>query len=104
MAAGSPIDCSDRLLRHMQRDPMVAQLAYKGCWVRAGRSALAARTGSATARERQLTTSLGKTTIMMPCARLNGADRKESEWHSRGIRPYQGRTERVDGALLGTYL
>ena len=35
------------------------------------------------ARERQLTTSLGKATIMLPRARLKGADGKESEWHSR---------------------
>jgi putative transposase len=56
------------------------------------------------ARERQLTTSLGKTTIMLPRARLTGADGAESEWHSQLIRRYQRRTERVDGALLGTYL
>jgi putative transposase len=56
------------------------------------------------ARERQLTTSLGKTTIMLPRARLKGADGAESEWHSRIIPRYQRRTERVDGALLGTYL
>jgi putative transposase len=56
------------------------------------------------ARERQLTTSLGKTTIMLPRARLKGADGVEREWHSRIIRRYQRRTERVDGALLGTYL
>jgi putative transposase len=56
------------------------------------------------ARERQLTTSLGKTTIMLPRARLKGADGKESEWHSRIIPRYQRRTERVDRALLGTYL
>ena len=56
------------------------------------------------ARERQLTTSLGKTTIMLPRARLKGADGQESEWHSRIIPRYQRRTERVDGALLGTYL
>src|SRR5713226_5828369 len=56
------------------------------------------------ARERQLTTSLGKTTIMLPRARLKGADGEESEWHSRIIGRYQRRTERVDGALLGTYL
>jgi transposase-like protein len=55
-------------------------------------------------RERQLTTSLGRTTIMAPRARLKGADGAESEWHSRIIRRYQRRTERVDGALLGTYL
>jgi putative transposase len=56
------------------------------------------------ARERQLTTSLGKTTIMLPRARLTGADGAASEWHSQIIRRYQRRTERVDGALLGTYL
>jgi putative transposase len=56
------------------------------------------------ARQRHLTTSLGKTTIMLPRARLKDADGAESEWHSRIIRRYQRRTERVDGALLGTYL
>jgi putative transposase len=56
------------------------------------------------ARERQLTTSLGKTTITLPRARLQGADGADSEWHSRIIRRYQRRTERVDGALLGAYL
>src|SRR5713101_6465022 len=56
------------------------------------------------ARERQLTTSLGKTTIRLPRARLKGAAGEESEWHSRIIRRYQRRTERVDGALLGSYL
>ena len=65
----------------------------------------AARTGYRHgARERQLTTSLGKTTIMLPRARLKGADGEESEWHSRIIPRYQRRTERVDGALLGAYL
>jgi len=56
------------------------------------------------ARERQLTTSVGKTTIMLPRARLKGAEGAESEWHSRIIPRYQRRTERVDGALLGAYL
>jgi putative transposase len=56
------------------------------------------------ARERQLTTSLGKTTIMLPRARLKDAHGAGSEWHSRIIRRYQRRTERVDAALLGTYL
>jgi hypothetical protein len=46
----------------------------------------AARTGYRHgARERQLTTSLGKTTIRLPRARLKGADGEESEWHSRII-------------------
>jgi putative transposase len=56
------------------------------------------------ARERELTTSLGKTTIKLPRARLKGGDGADSEWHSRIIRRYQRRTERVDGALLGAYL
>ena len=56
------------------------------------------------ARERQLSTSLGKTTIKLPRARLKSADGAESEWHSRIIPRYQRRTERVDAALLGTYL
>ena len=55
-------------------------------------------------RERQLTTSLGPTTIMMPRARLQDEAGQESEWHSRVIRRYQRRTERVDGAILGLYL
>ncbi len=56
------------------------------------------------ARARQLTTSLGRTTIRLPRARLTGAEGEESEWHSRIIPRYQRRTERVDAALLGTYL
>jgi putative transposase len=56
------------------------------------------------ARERQLTTSLGQTTIKLPRARLKGADGVHSEWHSRIIPRYQRRTQRVDAALLGAYL
>jgi putative transposase len=73
--------------------------AARSQWVRAARAGY--RHGT---RERQLTTSLGKTTISLPRARLKDADGKESEWHSRVIQCYQRRTERVDGALLGTYL
>jgi len=65
----------------------------------------AARTGYRHGmRERQLSTSLGTTTITLPRARLKGADSTESEWHSRIIPRYQRRTERVDAALLGAYL
>jgi putative transposase len=65
----------------------------------------AARTGYRHgARERQLTTSLGKTTIKLPRARLKGADGMESEWQSRIIPRYQRRTVRVDTALLGAYV
>jgi hypothetical protein len=45
------------------------------------------------ARERELSTSLGKTTIRLPRARLQGADGKDSEWHSRIIPRYQRRTD-----------
>src|SRR5215469_18181187 len=41
------------------------------------------------ARERQLSTSLGKTTIMLPRTRLKDAGGEESEWHSRMIPRYQ---------------
>jgi hypothetical protein len=72
----------------------------------AGRSQrVGARTGYRHgARERQLTTSLGKTTIKLQRARLKEADGAESEWHSRIVPRYQRRTERVDTALLGAYL
>jgi hypothetical protein len=53
------------------------------------------------ARERQLTTSLGKTTIMLPRARLKDAEGEKNEWHSRIIPRYQRRTGRVDAALQG---
>ena len=74
-------------------------------WVRAGRSGWARRAlVTATARARQLTTSLGETTIMLPRARLKGADGVEREWHSRIIPRYQWGSERVDGAFARTYL
>jgi putative transposase len=72
----------------------------------AGRSQrVAARTGYRHgARERQLTTSLGQTTITVPRARLTDAAGAASEWHSRIIPRYQRRTEGVEAALLGAYL
>jgi putative transposase len=73
--------------------------AGKSQRVGAGRSGY--RHGS---RERQLTTSLGPTTIMMPRARIREEEGQVSEWHSGVIRRYQRRTERVDGAILGLYL
>jgi transposase-like protein len=63
----------------------------------------AARTGYRHgARARQLTTSLARPRLCCR-ARLKGADGAEGEWHSRIVPRYQRRTERVDGALLGTY-
>ena len=56
------------------------------------------------ARERQLTTSLGQTMIMLPRARLKAVEGTASEWHSRIMPRYQRRPARVDGALRGAYL
>jgi transposase-like protein len=55
-------------------------------------------------RERQLTTSLGRTTIAMPRARMVDQDGRSMEWRSRMVGRYQRRTERVDEAILGVYL
>ncbi|MBV8137797.1 MAG: IS256 family transposase [Deltaproteobacteria bacterium] len=55
-------------------------------------------------RARTLSTSLGATTIAMPRARIEGADRQRHEWRSQIIPRYQRRTERVDEAILGVYL
>jgi putative transposase len=68
---------------------------------RAGAKRTGYRHGS---RERQLTTSLGRTTIAMPRARLVGENDSSTEWHSRMIPRYQRRTERVDEAIVGVYL
>jgi putative transposase len=54
-------------------------------------------------RPRQLTTSLGRTTIAMPRARLASADGSTTEWRRRMIGRYQRRTEGVDEAILGVY-
>ena len=57
----------------------------------------AARTGYRHGtRERQLTTRHGKTTIMLPRARLKNTDGEESEWHTRIIARYQRRTSHFD--------
>ena len=55
-------------------------------------------------RARTLSTSLGATSIAMPRARIEGADRQRHEWRSQIIPRYQRRTERVDEAILGVYL
>src|ERR1700739_2869386 len=47
-------------------------------------------------RERQLTPSLGQTTIMLPRARLKGGKGGESEWHRRIIGCYTRATGQWD--------
>ena len=55
-------------------------------------------------RERQLTTSLGPTTLRVPRARLEPPGGGTREWRSQGLPRYQRRTARVDEAILGVYL
>lgn len=55
-------------------------------------------------RERQLTTSLGATTLRVPRARLEQPQGGSTEWRSRVLPRYQRRTARVDEASLGVYL
>lgn len=68
---------------------------------RVGAQRFGYRNGS---RPRQLTTSLGKTTIDMPRARIEQDDGTRREWHSQVVPRYQRRTRRVDEAILGVYL
>jgi putative transposase len=55
-------------------------------------------------RERQLTTSLGLTTLRVPRARLEQPGGGTREWRSQVLPRYQRRTARVDEAILGVYL
>ena len=55
-------------------------------------------------RSRTLATSTGTTTIDMPRGRMWQSDGSTREWTSRTIPRYQRRTERVDQAILGSYL
>jgi transposase-like protein len=55
-------------------------------------------------RERQLTTSLGVTTLQVPRARLAQPGGETTEWRSQVLPRYQRRTARVDEAILGVYL
>lgn len=55
-------------------------------------------------RPRQLSTSLGRTEIAMPRARIEGSDGTSQEWRSATIRRYERRTSRVDEAILGVYV
>lgn len=68
---------------------------------RVGDERLGYRNGS---RSRQITTSLGKTTIEMPRARISQEDGATREWSSQVVPRYQRRTRRVDEAILGVYV
>jgi len=74
--------------------------------VRASRSGSARRAlATATARANVSSAPVwARPRLWLPRARLKGVEGEASEWQSRIIRRYQRRTQRVDGALLGTYL
>lgn len=53
---------------------------------------------------RKVLTEYGPAELLIPRARLRNADGSTSEWHSSVLPRYQRRTQKVDAALLGTYL
>jgi putative transposase len=55
-------------------------------------------------RTRRLTGTFGPTEIVVPRARLLGADGSRSEWKSSGLRAYQRRTLAADALIASTYL
>src|SRR5215216_6445143 len=55
-------------------------------------------------RTRRLTGTFGPTEIVVPRARLLGADGTRSEWKSSGLRAYQRRTLAADALIASIYL
>src|SRR4051794_32318363 len=55
-------------------------------------------------RRRRLTGTFGSTEIVVPRARLVGADGVRSEWKSAALRAYQRRTLAADALIASTYL
>jgi transposase-like protein len=55
-------------------------------------------------RRRRLTGTFGPTEIVVPRARLVGADGLRSEWKSAALRAYQRRTLAADALIASTYL
>jgi len=55
-------------------------------------------------RRRRLTGTFGPTEIVVPRARLVGADGVRSEWKSAALRAYQRRTLAADALIASTYL
>jgi len=55
-------------------------------------------------RDRQVMGTFGATTVSVPRARLEAADGKMSEWHSKALPAYQRRTKEIDAVIAGAYL
>jgi transposase-like protein len=48
--------------------------------------------------------TFGATTVSVPRARVDAADGKTSEWHSKTLPAYQRRTKEIDAVIAGSYL
>jgi putative transposase len=55
-------------------------------------------------RDRQVMGTFGAMTVSVPRARVEAADGKTSEWHSKTLPAYQRRTKEIDGVIAGSYL
>lgn len=55
-------------------------------------------------RDRQVLGTFGATTVSVPRARLESADGKTGEWHSKALPAYQRRTKEIDAVIAGSYL
>ena len=55
-------------------------------------------------RDRQVMGTFGATRVSVPRARLEAADGKMSEWHSKALPAYQRRTKEIDAVIAGSYL
>ena len=48
--------------------------------------------------------TFGATTVSVPRARVDAADGKTSEWHSKTLPAYQRRTKQIEALIAGGYL
>ena len=48
--------------------------------------------------------TFGEMTVSVPRARVEAADGKMSEWHSKALPVYQRRTKEIDAVIAGSYL
>jgi transposase-like protein len=55
-------------------------------------------------RDRQVMGTFGSITVSVPRARIEAADGKTSEWHSKTLPAYQRRTKEIDAVIAGSYL
>jgi transposase-like protein len=55
-------------------------------------------------RSRTLMGTFGEVEVSVPRARIEGADGKTTEWHSKALRKYQRRTKAADALIASTYL